>query len=140
MPKLLRRQGQKPRNSTRANNTFKHQIVYLNMKKLLTLLFLCAITISVSAQTNDYKPCDECFGYSSTPQYNTNGYNNVNTTAEQQYNQTCANGLAYENQYRYPYGRPRNEFGNRILRVAIGLISFAIIVAILPRHDSPYIQ
>lgn len=108
------------------------------MKTLLTLIFLCAITISVSAQidSNTYKPCDECFGYS-THQYNTNG-ENVNTTAQRQYNQTCINGLNYENQYQY--GRPRNELGNRILRIAIGLVSFAIIVAILPRHDSPYIQ
>ena len=102
------------------------------MKKLLTLFCLCALTVQVSAQKNPdtYKPCDECFGY------NTYGTYKPQTTAERQYNQTCINGLNYENGYE----RPRHEFGNRILRIAIGLVSFAVIVAILPRHDTPYIQ
>ena len=105
------------------------------MKKLLSLIIFSAITIMASAQkdSNNYKPCDECFRYQ---QINVDGYNNVNSIAERQYNQTCINGLNYENGYE----RPRHEFGNRILRIAIGLVSFAVIVAILPRHDTPYIQ
>jgi len=112
------------------------------MKKLLTLFCLCTLTLMVSAQdstkkqtseSDSYQPCPECFGYN-TYGYNTDGYKQ--TTAERQYNQTCINGLNYENGYE----RPRNEFGNRILRIAIGLVSFAVIVAILPRHDTPYIQ
>ncbi|MDP2692760.1 MAG: hypothetical protein Q8O88_03935 [bacterium] len=120
------------------------------MKKLFSLLCLYAFTLMVSAQnstaqenSDSYKPCDECFGYknqSQTNEYSTNGYNSNTTTAERQYNQTCINGLNYENQYQYPYDRPRRELEHRILRIAIGLISFAVIVAILPYDNKPYIQ
>ena len=125
------------------------------MKKSFTfLLVLCTISLYVLGQgdtqstqnsISEYQPCNECFKQIpslQTPSLDVPFHDQFLDNDE--YQSSSQNSVQYTSltnlNDNYNDNEEIKDIRSRALRIAVGLVSFVIIVAILPRHDRPYIQ